>query len=688
MRADHLLALAAGLGAAVACATGCAPEPAPLRVTAVEPARGSAVSPTPVRVRGEGFLLAARLGTSGSAGDAVDGGFRAWLGGAPLGDVAWVDARTLTAVVPAGLPEGVHALEVEGPTGRRGRLDAAFEVRAPRAVLAAALAIPAVIPAGDFLATLTVENRGDGGARAVRAQPPGPASANAADVALEGGGGSAVDLAAGARATFTWVLRAAPGAGPAVLEAGARGLDAASGAEVVAPPAISNPGTVTPREVERLLVDPFADGASAAQLVTLGDGVLLGPRADGAGLLRLDPLDGPPAALALAFPADDVLGAGGSRTSNTAPPPYPSIGSPGCAPDTLACGPDGEAGRGLWTSGILGGTEWLLASGLPPSGGVTHVYLSDAAGDPLAFRYVDLAAVMPGPRGVLSAAVFAEGRAYLGFGGALPGLIALLGAPPAPGLDATAADAIDLDVARLPGAGGPGAPRVDALAHALGTLHVATARGLSRATRASPGPHGSAPGDWADATPDDPAWAAQTPGGSDAAAGILPADRAVPGLAVWRGRLLALRNTAGGPQLWACTPGAGGDPGACDPADWTLLAPSPADPTITRLGASPVAAGALLAVTPGALWVGFDAPGGLEIWRSGAALPSADDFRGRGGCAAGAAGCEGLGAAGLGRGASLPRILDARAIEQGGAPALLLLAGDGAAPARLYRFRE
>jgi hypothetical protein len=51
-------------------------------------------------------------------------------------------------------------------------------------------------------------------------------------------------------------------------------------------------------------------------------------------------------------------------------------------------------------------------------------------------------------------------------------------------------------------------------------------------------------------------------------------------------------------------------------------------------------------------------------------------------------GCDGLGGAGLGLAARLPRVLDARVLDAGAGPVLHVVAGDGEGPARLYRFPE
>jgi hypothetical protein len=236
-------------------------------------------------------------------------------------------------------------------------------------------------------------------------------------------------------------------------------------------------------------------------------------------------------------------------------------------------------------------------------------------------------------------------------------------------------------------------PGVTALATVEGIVYAADAGGIAR----SAAPLGGAAAAWLDVTPADPAWRAR------ASVSVAPAtrwarwpsrDRAVPFIVAF-GRcgegpcVHAARNVAGDateppvvPQLWRCEPSGG--PGACVSTDWSLAAPDPAG-SLTRLGDPTGEALTVLAATARWLYAGIDdGTAGVQLFRAAAAPRSAGELRGRGGCAAGSPGCEGLGGAGFGdRGVT--RFLDARVFTAGGVTSLWIVAGDGVGPARLYR---
>jgi hypothetical protein len=205
-----------------------------------------------------------------------------------------------------------------------------------------------------------------------------------------------------------------------------------------------------------------------------------------------------------------------------------------------------------------------------------------------------------------------------------------------------------------------------------------------------------APGDWAGATPSDPAWAARLPVAAPAAGRLLPRDRAVAALAAFGDCgggpcLFAARNVqatspAVGGQLWRCDPGAG----RCRPGDWRLVAPEASgDTALTQLGEPTNEAATLLVATSRWPYLGFDnGSRGVQLWRAPVAPAATTDFRGREGCAAGAPGCQPLGGAGLGEPARHTRFLDARAVAVDGVLELWLVVGDGAGPVRVFRVPE
>ena len=116
------------------------------------------------------------------------------------------------------------------------------------------------------------------------------------------------------------------------------------------------------------------------------------------------------------------------------------------------------------------------------------------------------------------------------------------------------------------------------------------------------------------------------------------------------------------------------------------MAPAPDNPLVSRLGAGSTGAASLLAATPGWLYVGFDGPDGVELFRAARAPHAAADFEGRGGCSAASRGCEGLGGRGFGRGAT--RLFAATVLSPAGGTSLWITAGDGVGPVRLFRIDD
>jgi hypothetical protein len=690
------------LPAALLLAAGCGRAPADLspRPAAVEPSSGDPAVATPVAIRGEGFRVRATLSLAGSAGDVVDTTYRAWLGGVELQQVLWVGERELQAVVPPGLAVGSHALEIQDPEGRKGGLANAFYAGVPSATpaaLAATLSLPASVGPGDFSATMTVTNTGGSAALGVTPGPLALAGGSTATLLLKSAPAGGVALAGGQQATFGWTY-APLSAGTVQLQGSASGTDAGSGGAVTSPTALSNLAAVAQPAAVQLASNPFGDGTAFAQLAALGGQLLVGPRGDGTGAVSMNP-DGT-GALALAFDFPRDLVAAGTRSSNTwaGAPTFPSIGAAGCAPNSAACGPDNENGRGLFTSGTIAAAEWLAVGGSLGSGQYAYLYLAPAAASPVAFRYVDLSQVaLTQGTGLTAFHVFHD-VAYLGIEGVgRPMLLALRSTPGAPGLDAAVGtDVVDLQLDLMPGLGASGTPRnpatyvtVDAIASFADRLYLANNGGFIRTTTAAPGGYQASPGDWSPCTPADAAYAALASATTGKRTDLEPGDRAVPQMAAWNGRLYAARNTTAGPQLWACDPAAGGDPGQCDPGDWSLVAPDGAT-GLTRLGDPDNARVTLLVATPGHLWMGFDnAVEGIQLYRAASAAPAAaGDFEGDAGCVAGQAGCRGLGGGGLGSPTGNTRIFDARAFTFQGTTHLYLTTGNGTGPVAVFRIQD
>src|SRR5207248_8333903 len=102
---------------------------------------------------------------------------------------------------------------------------------------------------------------------------------------------------------------------------------------------------------------------------------------------------------------------------------------------------------------------------------------------------------------------------------------------------------------------------------------------------------------------------------------FVPADKAVPAMVAFGGRLYAARNITSGPQLWVCAPPAGQP---CTSADWTQVAPnSTGSPPLSQFDDSTLGTVSLLVATSQHLYVGYDSAGGIALFRSTVPSPAA-----------------------------------------------------------------
>lgn len=356
----------------------------------------------------------------------------------------------------------------------------------------------------------------------------------------------------------------------------------------------------------------------------------VGPARDGRGLVRFAADGTGGQSVGFAFAADTR----GDRSRNASAAPFPSIGATGCVADTPACGPDDEDGGGLFAGGMLGGEAWLLAGGGRSGGDLDRLYATRDTAGTLQLAYLDLHDLLGGQTRAVSAIHSLAGRVHVGFtdtGGNRPYLLSLLAAPAAPGLDVvTGVHAIDLGGDDLPGLATANQAMIDAMGDLGGLLYVANAGGWVRSTVSQPRPYAGNPGDWSVTTPSAAAYGQLATRTTSKTMDLEPADRAVPAMAAFRGRLFAGRNTVAGPQLWACTPATTGDPTGCDRDDWTLVAGNlVGDLRLTQLGDPGALTISLVAATSTHLYVGFDGvTDGLRVFRTTSATPALADFEG------------------------------------------------------------
>jgi hypothetical protein len=565
-----------------------------------------------------------------------------------------------------------------------------LQVQEPARLEASLLPASATLQVGQRLRLeLTVRNAGEGAARGLT---PGLQVSRPPLLAVREAPAPA-DVPGGTAHTFAWLLEAV-GEGALTVLPSVEGTDALTGRRVSAAPAAALQVQVA-SEVQPLATDPTGDGATFAYVFSHAGRVYVGPSRSGGGGARFLP-DGTGAeSFTFTFTRDTS----GNEHENRTPAAYTSIGAPGCAADTAACGPDDESGRGLFFSGTWAGdaTPWLGVAGARPQGDFDYLYFTPDTDGTLDFRHADVSQAMGGNTLTPSAAHFHGGRLYVGAtdsGGNRPYLAVLKRAPPPGGLDyATAGDLEDLAGEDLPSVGGGGTPRngapvigIDAMATFNDRLYVANNGGCARSTAATP-VSASSSGTWADCTPT--AWL-DTDSLFPATGELTPALRTVPAMAVFQGRLYLARNTNNGPQLYACTPAATGAPADCEPQDWAPVAPNTSNNTaLTQLEDTGNTRITLLLATARHLYVGFNNPAGAHVYRTASSTPAAvGDFTGRGGCLAGTAGCVGLGGQGLGAGADVTQLHASTVLTDAGRDFVYLTAGTAASAVRVLRLGD
>ncbi len=603
----------------------------------------------------------------------------------------------------------------------------------------------AVFAAGDLITlSLTVTNSGQTAATAVKPGTLGITPTSSVQIS-SGPVPGPTTIAAGASQTYVWTLQATQSTGPVTFSAAASGADAISNAAVASSAASASATIVAP--VQPVTVPPFQGSRPTTFAYVFGyrNQLWLGPAGDGGGAISIAPDGTSPAQIGFQLRVDNASAPYGARNPAWATSPQATtVGYSGCQQGTAACGPDNENGRGLFFSAVVNNTEWMGLTGARDTLGARFLYLTTPSiispVGKLDFAYDSLGNAVPDTTLVATAAYAFSNTLWIGYldwgnSGAAPVtgpvLHQLLNVPSAPpGINANSGSGIDLVDLRahyMPyvganaGAtsnltGSPAPPlMIDSLASfGAGSgqaLYLANNGGWLRSTNGAPGPC-TAPGVCAD-------WVAISPnalGASRAAAAsyaaecslpslkvrdLEPADKAVPYIVPFGGRLFLARNTYKGnpgcnnptfvlgPQLWSCAPT--GPNQQCSLGDWSLVAPNvaPRDVDLTQMQDANNTAITLLAAAGGYLYVGFNnassSPAGVQIYRTAnPAAATQADFTGQNGCIAGGSGpCAGIGGNGLGQGVT--RIFDGRAISFAGGTAIYLTAGTGNAPLSLFR---
>jgi len=451
----------------------------------------------------------------------------------------------------------------------------------------------------------------------------------------------AANIPAGQTVTFTWTYTAGS-AGMLQLDASAQGTDANSGGPV----SVSRTATTQVSDAAPLAQDPFADGTGFSYVFAYSGRVYLGPSGDGTRAVRMQPNGTGAEAVDFAFQPDP------SNNQNSASPPsagFPSLGYVGCTADTLQCGPDNEDGRAFYVSFSSSGTERLFAAGNRQTSVIKHAYFTSDTTTAPAFNYTRTN-IGGGMRGA-SAAAAAGTTLYVGIvNGGGSGVPAIL---PIPQPFTNAGNAT------FPGQliNTNGVALVDSMLGVSGVLYAANAGGCVRYDGTT----------WTACTPSATQWGL-TPVTTAKSSDFVPADKAVPQMALFGGKLYLARNTTSGPQLWICNT----TPTTCAPADWALAAANGTGNTsLSQFGDATLNTVSLLVATSQHLYVGYDASSGVVLYRSTTVSPSlAADFARW---------------APAGLGAGMTQIVDGQALSFGGNDYLYVAARAPSGAVRVYR---
>ena len=284
---------------------------------------------------------------------------------------------------------------------------AAIAFRAP-SVLVASLAAPAAALRGDtFTATLTATDTGGIGINGLSPTLTIGTGNGAAQI-VSGPVPASQDVAGGSSVSFVWTC-AATANGAVALSATVAGTDAVDGSSRSA----SAGTTVAISDAVQIANAPLGATTTFAYVFDFGGRVYLGPGQNGTGGIRMLPDGSSSEPLTFAFRTDPVNG--NRNTAIKTQSSWPTLGSTNCTLDTLQCGPDNENGRGLFESGIVAGTPWLIASGAKTTNALSHVYATTDTGPAPVFSYDYIrGALTDQVRGTSSMLVFHD-RVYLGF---------------------------------------------------------------------------------------------------------------------------------------------------------------------------------------------------------------------------------------------------------------------------------
>lgn len=169
--------------------------------------------------------------------------------------------------------------------------------------------------------------------------------------------------------------------------------------------------------------NPFGDATDVGQIVSYDNKVYIGTNNKGNNVARFNPDGTSPTLAGFEFLKDTATVDLSSNTATTrdggiAVPPFVTLGFSGCTTNNAGlntgCGPDNEDGRGTFTVGTIGSTNYLFLGGSRSAANFNYLHYTSDVDSTLNFKYIDMGTITgTATQGLESIIVFGD-RVYPG----------------------------------------------------------------------------------------------------------------------------------------------------------------------------------------------------------------------------------------------------------------------------------
>ncbi len=499
-----------------------------------------------------------------------------------------------------------------------------------------------------------------------------------------------------------------------------------------------------------IVTNPFADNSAFGYLSSYFGKIYIGPNTNGNGANRFNPDGSTPEQITFTFNKDTSSTGGTTTSTNSATtrdgsitvPPFVTIGHTGCTSNSAniatGCGPNNENGRGLFTSGIINGNEYMFISGGRSAGSNYYLYWTTSTSTTLGFNFIDLynafyntpgGGHVGGNSGTESIIIFNNRIYWMSPGNRSyrPYLMKVLDTT-AQSMNTT--NSKFLMMTWMPGFGYSANTNPNKADMVGGTMFVFNDRlyiansgsitdsgscnigttysagvceqtgGLIRSNNNNPGYCGSSSTctDWSDITPSSVKFHQYFSNVLTKMADLIPADRPIPGFATFNSNLYMIRNActtsrwnrscmgdtctddqtcpSGSevPQLWKCTPGTTGASTTCEAGDWSLVAENVSTGK-TNMGSTSNSKITLIAANGSQLYIGYDNSNGAQVWRTKSGITNPTSE----------SDFEQVGTSGLNGTAANTQLFSAVSLQQGSVYYLYISAGNSGIPVKVFR---